>query len=101
MKILAIEMELKPVDWSLQAEILENESRSVYELMLKGYIREIYFTAYKNAVIILECENVNTASELLGDLPLVKKGLTGFDIMELKPYTGFGRIMLENKRNHP
>lgn len=93
MKILAIEKEIKPVDWDNESQTLIEEAKSVYKLMLSGNLREIYFTEQKNAVLILECKDKLIAKQMLDKLPLVIKGLVDFDIMELQPYTGFSRLM--------
>jgi hypothetical protein len=93
MKILAIEKELKTVDWENESQTLIEEAKSAYKMMLSGNLREIYFTENKNAVLILECEDKIAAKELLDKLPLVRKGIIDFEIMELQPYTGFSRLM--------
>ncbi len=92
-KILAIEKDIEGADWNSAKEILEDEARHVYLFYLKGYIREIYFTENKNAILILECRNKEVASDLLNAMPLVQKGFTRFELMELRPYTGFTRLM--------
>lgn len=93
MKILAIEKEVKAVDWNEESQTLVEEAKSVYKMMLTGNLREIYFTENKNAVIILECEDKLEAKRLLESLPLVQKGIIAFDIMVLQPYSGFSRLM--------
>ena len=93
MKILAFENDNEGVDWNNSREILEEEARHVYQFYLKGFVREIYFTENKNAVLILECENKDEASRLLNTLPLIQKGFTHFSLVELRPYTGFDRII--------
>ena len=93
MKILAIEKELSDIDWSIENDTLENEAKHAYQLYLSGYFREIYFNEFHNAVIILECESIEKANELLNSLPLVKKGMIAFELMQLNPYTGYDRIM--------
>ena len=93
MKILAIEKELKTVDWENESQTLIEEAKLVYKLMLSGNLREIYFSESKNAVLILECEDKIVAKQLLDKLPLVKKGIIDFEIIELHPYTGFTRLM--------
>jgi hypothetical protein len=93
MKILAIEKELKTVDWGNESQTLIEEAKSAYKMMLSGNLREIYFTENKNAVLVLECEDKIVAKQLLDKLPLVKKGLIDFELMELQPYTGFSRLM--------
>lgn len=93
MKILALEKELKPVNWQKESGTLIEEARSVYDLMLSGTLREIYFSENRNAVLILECDDKTVARQLVNKLPLVRKGLIDFDIIELHPYTGFSRLM--------
>jgi len=99
MKILALEKDIEGVDWTTAKTLLEDEAREVYQYYLKGFIREIYFTENKNAVIILECESKNQALGLLKTLPLVQKKFTRFEILELRPYTGWARLMQENVKN--
>lgn len=93
MKILAIEKETEGVSWKNQDVLLRSEAQYVYKLYLSEYIREIYFTQNRSAVLILEANGINEAAELLGSLPLVKSGMITFEIFELKPYTGFDRLM--------
>lgn len=62
-------------------------------MFLSGNLREIYFTENKNAVLVLECEDKIVAKQLLDNLPLVRKGIIDFEVMELQPYTGFSRLM--------
>lgn len=93
MKLLAIEQETSTVNWDEESEVLINESYQVYHLFQEGIIRDIYFTENENAVIILECASKDEAIKLLQSLPLVKAGLINFEVMELRPYTGFDRII--------
>ena len=93
MKLLAIEKELKTVDWENESQTLAEEAKSVYKFMLSGNLREIYFSENKNAVLVLECEDKTVARQLLKTLPLVEKGIIDFEIIELHPYTGFSRLM--------
>lgn len=65
MKILAIEKELKNVDWEYESQTLIEEAKSVYTMILSGSLREIYFNENKNAVLILECEDKIRAKQLL------------------------------------
>jgi len=93
MKILAIEKELKSVDWKTESQTLLEEAKAAYQLILSGNLREIYFSENKHAVLILECENKIAAKQLLDKLPLAQKGIIDFEIMELQPYTGLSRLM--------
>lgn len=93
MKILAIENEIEGVDWNKLEDVLKNEARQVYNLYLSDTIREIYFTENKNAILVLEMKDKKAAIELLKTLSLVKTGKIKFEVMELRPYTGYDRIM--------
>jgi hypothetical protein len=93
MKILAIEREIEGVEWNNTEKLLEQEARHVFQMYLSDNLREIYFTENKNAVLIMEVKDREAAEKLLNNLPLVKSGKIKFEIMELKPYTGFERII--------
>ncbi len=92
MKTLAIEKEIKGINPEYDSELLRQESKRVWELMVQGIIREIYFNQKHNAVIIMECDTIQTAEKFLNSLPLVSKGLIAFELMTLLPYTGFERL---------
>jgi hypothetical protein len=93
MKILAIEKEFEGVNWDNMEDVLEQEAQHVFQLYLSDSLREIYFTEDKNAVLILETVDREKAKELLDSLPLVKNKKIRFEIMELRPYTGYERII--------
>lgn len=93
MKILAIEKESIGADWSNAENTLKAEALHVYNLYLDDTLREIYFNEHNNAVLILECENLQYAEQVLQGLPLVMAGLIEFDVMQLNPYTGFKRLI--------
>lgn len=93
MKILAIEKESKGGDWNDLEDLLKAEAQHVFHLYLSDSLREIYFTENKNAILILETSDKESALTLLETLPLVKSGKIQFDIMELRPYTGYERII--------
>ena len=93
MKILAIE---KPVPGVVDEQcepFLIEEAHRAYELYQSGIIRELYFRADRfEAVLVLECESVEKASETIHTLPLVKNGLIDFEIIPLAAYPGFERL---------
>ncbi len=94
MKILAIEKVVPNVDWStVSKELLAQEALNVYRMYLTEQLREHYFNEENCAILILECDNKAQAHELLQKLPLVQKNLIAFEIMELRPYTGYDRII--------
>jgi len=93
MKILAMEIETEGVKPEQFKPHLKDEARRVWELYQSGAIRELYFRADRSeAVLILECADVNEAQETLRSLPLVQAGLISFDVIPLIPYPGFARL---------
>jgi hypothetical protein len=92
MKVLAISKEIPPVDWDAQEEILADEADVLHQLYLDDHVREFYYTGTGEAVLMLECRSLKESMELLQQLPLVRKGLIGFSVMELLPYSGFTRL---------
>jgi len=96
MRILALERDLPEVDPKKIAPCLVAEARRVWELEQAGIVREIYFRRdRKEAVILLECSGVEAAGEALASLPLVREGLTGFELIPLRPYDGFARLFAD------
>jgi hypothetical protein len=93
MKILALEKEIEGTVWEHVEKLLEQEAQHIFQLYLSDCLREIYFTEDKNAVLILEAKDRKTAEKLLNDLPLVKSDKIRFEILELRPYTGYERIL--------
>ena len=98
MRILALEKEIEGTTWEHTEKLLEQEAQYVFQLYLSDCLREIYFTENKNAVLILETKDRKTAEKLLNDLPLVKSDKISFEILELRPYTGYERILKNASR---
>jgi hypothetical protein len=97
MKILALEKELPSVNSEQFRQHLKHEAMRVWELYQAGTIREIYFRQdNSDAVLILECLDLNEANQALASLPLVEAGLITFEIISLVPYPGFSRLFIEN-----
>ena len=96
MKILAFEHEIPitmPGDF---APYLKAEAACIWDLYLSGQVREMYFRQdRREAVLVLECANVENARQLLDNLPLVKAHLIQFEIIPLIPYPGFERLFGE------
>jgi muconolactone delta-isomerase len=96
MKILAMEIETAGVEPEQFGPHLKAEARRVWELYQKGPIRELYFRADRSeAVLILECVDVDEAQQTLASLPLVQAGLIHFEVIPLAPYPGFARLFGE------
>ncbi|HSL28652.1 MAG TPA: muconolactone Delta-isomerase family protein [Anaerolineales bacterium] len=96
MKILAIEIEIEGVRPEQYQHHLKTEARQVWQLYQSGVIRELYFRADRpEAVLMLECGDVDEARQILSDLPLVQAGLIRFETVPLAPYPGFARLFTE------
>ena len=94
MKILAIEHDPPDVrDDQFTPELLRAEAYRAWELHQSGIIRELYFRADRDeAVLVLECADVDEARLVLDTLPLVREKLIGFELIPLKAYPGFARL---------
>ena len=93
MKILALEKEVPGVTEDAFKPYLEEEAARVWELYRAGVFRELYFRQDEpSAVLILECGSVEEAKGFLNTLPLVREGLSTFDVIPLAPYPGFARL---------
>jgi len=96
MKILAMEIEVEGVKPEQFQPHLKAEAQRVWELYQSGVIRELYFRADRSeAVLMLECTDINEAQQILQSLPLVQPGLIAFEIIPLIPYPGFARLFGE------
>jgi hypothetical protein len=96
MKILALERENPGALVGQLQPHLKAEARKVWELVQKGVIRELYFSADRHeAVLIMECADAAEAQNALAELPLVQSRLITFDIIPLVPYSGFERLFAE------
>jgi hypothetical protein len=96
MKIIAIAEDTPNAGPDDFAPHLDAEARRVWELQQEGVIREMYFRADRpDAVIVLECADLDAARAALDTLPLVREGLIAFNLIPLRPYPGLGRLFRE------
>ncbi len=93
MKILAIEKQAPGVTAEQFKSHLRAEALGVWELYQADVFRELYFRADRSdAVLVLECSDIEEARRVLDTLPLVREGLVTFDLIPLRPYPGFARL---------
>jgi hypothetical protein len=93
MKVLALEQDVPGTTGDLFHPHLKAEAAKVWELYQAGVLREIYFRQDRtSAVLALECADVQEARRTLETLPLVRAGLTEFEVIPLVPYPGFSRL---------
>ncbi|MBK9925071.1 MAG: superoxide dismutase [Anaerolineales bacterium] len=93
MKILALEHELPDATAEKFQQYAKDEARKVWELVQAGVIRESYFRVDRSeAVLMLECQSVDEARDVLSALPFVQNKLITFELIALKAYPGFERL---------
>ncbi len=93
MKILAIEKQVPGVTAEQCKPHLKAEAIRVWELYQADVFRELYFRADRSdAVLMLECTDVEEARHALDTLPLVQQNLIAFDLIPLRPYPGVARL---------
>jgi muconolactone delta-isomerase len=93
MKILAIEREQSGAAARDFQRLAKAEAARAWELYQAGLIRELYFRRDRTeAVLLLECADVEEATASLATLPFVESGLIVFEIIPLAPYPGFARL---------
>jgi muconolactone delta-isomerase len=93
MKILALESDVPGSAHPAADYLLQEEARRVWEFQQAGTLREIYFREDSpQAVLILEVASHGEARAMIESLPLVKAGLTRFEIIPLRPYPGLARL---------
>jgi hypothetical protein len=93
MKLLAIERDVPGVADREFAQYLKAEALVVWRLIQEGLIREAYFSADRDAaVLVLESPDTDAANATLATLPLVRAGLIAFEVVPLIAYPGFARL---------
>lgn len=89
MKVIVIatrKPEAKPEDF---APHLENEVKVALGMYRDEIVREIYSRSDgKGAVLVLECDDLAHAEQLVAGLPLAAAGLLTFEFYGTKPYRG-------------
>ena len=95
MKILALEHELPSATAEGFQKYAKDEARNVWELYKAGVVREANFRADRSeAVLVLECQTVDEARDVLSTLPFIKNQLITFELIPLKAYPGFERLFV-------
>jgi muconolactone delta-isomerase len=99
MKILAIEKDAPGVSAEeFTPDLKQAEAACAWTHYQAGALREIYFRQDQPAaVLVLECQDVDEAQQILASLPLVEAGLITFEIIPLAPYPGFARLFADNR----
>jgi hypothetical protein len=93
MRILALETEIPGAAADAFLAKGREEAAALWALVQAGVVRETYFrTDRADAVLVLECRDLDEARDHLSGLPMVRAGLIRFEIIGLRPYPGFARL---------
>jgi muconolactone delta-isomerase len=94
MRILAIVKEISSINPTKMHDVLRAEAARVWALQKQDIIRELWFTRCdQRAVIMLECGTEAEAKEHLESLPLVRHACIEFELLPLRPYDAFDRLL--------
>jgi hypothetical protein len=86
MKILAIDRFLPGTTMDKVRPHLKDEMKVAWDHYKQGKMREMYFRQNDPGVVLmLECDSLEEAQELIDELPLVKEKLVEFDLIPLGP----------------
>jgi hypothetical protein len=90
MQILAIDRFLPGTTMEKVQPLLREEMVVTWEHYKQGKIRELYFRHdHPGVVLMMECQSLEEAAELIEELPLVKERLIEFDLIPLGPFEPF------------
>ena len=99
MKIIALEHEIPGASTRQSSLNSKAEAAKVWVLYQIGLVREIFFRHDQTtAVLVLECACLDEARAALSELPLVQAGLINFELIPLKPYSGFARLFTPSEK---
>ncbi len=75
--------------------LLRSEARRVWDLYMKGIVREIYFRPdTKEAVLVFEAKDARAVRTAMKALPLAESGAMTYEVIALEPYDGFSRLFI-------
>lgn len=93
MMFIALTHDNDGVDWKNKEDILQEEASYVWNLQKQGIVRNIWFTEpERDAIILFEAETIEKVHEITSRMPLVRNGLIGCTIRQLKAYDGYERL---------
>lgn len=86
MKLLCLDIPQPGAALDQYAPHMRPEVQHGWELYKNGFIRDIYFRQDRPGVaIVAEADSVEDARAQLGEFPLAKAGLIGWDVIPLGP----------------
>jgi len=77
-----------PVEQALP--FVSAEATQAWEFYASGQIRQMYYIAdMSGAVMLWEGESLESVTQQVQKLPMVKEGFLACEILPIKPYTGY------------
>lgn len=76
------------------------ELDTLWQLYRDGSVREMYSPGGPGAVLILECESVTAAADLLNTLPLVTSRTVTAELIELHPFQALQMLFGPESASH-
>jgi hypothetical protein len=97
MKVLAIGHPRNDVRWEHIAPYVGEQARILWERYESDQVREFYLRAdhQPGVVLVLECDDVKEAEQLIAALPISEADLLDFEIIPLRPYMGFRELFTD------
>ena len=90
MKLLCLDIPRPGATLEKYQPHLRDEVRHGWQLYKDGVVREIHFRQDRPGVaIVLECESVEAARQVLGEYPLARAGLIDWDVIPLGPFVNW------------
>lgn len=97
MKILGIGRPRPGTTQEKMMAMLKDEAMAGWQQYAAGTFREVYLRPDGGgAVVILECADTAAAKKIFDALPMVKAGLTEFEIIPLGPFLAFGALFAQS-----
>ncbi|AFY75057.1 hypothetical protein Syn7502_03173 [Synechococcus sp. PCC 7502] len=77
--------------------LITPESVQVWEFYASEQVRQVYYIAdMSGAVMLWESESVESVTQELQKLPMVKAGILTCEILPLKSYTGYASLFTQS-----
>ena len=78
---------------------LEAEVKHAWKLYKDGTLREMYSCQDRHlgVVLILECSSTDEARRVLDELPFVREGFIGFELVPLGPFSYFEMLFTDHE----
>lgn len=99
MQILALSKRLPGTSDAQLAPLAAAEAAAAFALYAGGAFRSLHVLPDRpGAMVVLECEGVEDARQIMSALPMVRAGLIDFDYSRMLPYTNFKALFRDQHK---